>query len=153
MPHSDSFPRMEKFRSCRRNFNFGTKLLSQTGETDLEVQSYAFTRGECQSPQKHKIALKDLEGNLAQKEEEIQDFGGRLYMNHILLYRKSLEPLTYHQVTMRIDPFLKTSHVPVPRPNLIEISQTTQSAWFKQIMLLRQDFPTLKRTLIWPWHF
>ena len=34
--------------------------------------------------------------------EAIQEFGGRLYMNHILLYRKGLEPLLYHQEIMRM---------------------------------------------------
>lgn len=50
----------------------------------------------------HKGVSSNLFLDANRRWEEIQEFGGRLYMNHILLYREGLECLLYQEVTMRM---------------------------------------------------
>lgn len=82
----------------------------------------------------HKGVSSNLFLDANRRWEEIQEFGGRLYMNHILLYREGLERLLYQEVTMRmwsITSFLKTSHVPTPRPARVDTLKLPSQHNFK----------------------
>lgn len=85
----------------------------------------------CQYGNHHKVVNSNTFLDTRRDWEAIQEFHGRLYTNHILLHRQGLEPLLYHQATMRMPSvisLLKASHVSGPRPNLVAISLTTPSA-------------------------
>ena len=83
--------------------------------------------------------------------EVIQEFHGRLYMNHILLYRKRSGPLLYHQVIMRMwsmISLLKISHVSGSRPHLINSLRLACRASFKHRSYSQEDSDVTLRLLI-----
>lgn len=83
--------------------------------------------------------------------EVIQEFRGRLYMNHTLLYRKGSGPLLYHQVIMRMCSMislLKISHGLESRPHLINSLRLACRASFKHRSYSQEDSDVTLRLLI-----
>lgn len=140
---------------CLKGRNIGLEDLNLRGIYYLDIWFYNFMfysrQLACQYGNHYKMVNSNPFLDTRRDWEVIQEFHGRLYMNHILLYRKCSGSLLYHQVIMRMWPMMsliKISRVSGSRPHLINSLRLACQASFKHRSYSQEDSDVTLRLLI-----